>query len=197
MTDIDISGEQFPVRRSIELIARLLGGAVSAADEESTDSFLLTHLGARRSSLVGQRIELSSATFVAGGLVMADLMAEHEVIVGPGSYDSAPSWTSHRLGSDDISVPSCLTAFFPDGLLVGNDPVAVQISAEDRLPGIRRRSHHSRRPRLRELATETAALIRDRIRLRNPCAARCFRRSVRRDRWCSTSSTRSRPAVAT
>ncbi|HMS74681.1 AAA family ATPase [Gordonia sp. (in: high G+C Gram-positive bacteria)] len=169
MTDIDISGEQFPVRRSIELIARLLGGAVSAADEESTDSFLLTHLGARRSSLVGQRIELSSATFVAGGLVMADLMAEHEVIVGPGSYDSAPSWTSHRLGSDDISVPSCLTAFFPDGLLVGNDPVAVQISAEDRgylgsddgltiLAG----------PGSRELATETAALIRDRIRLRNP-----------------------------
>lgn len=169
MADIDISGEQFPVRRAIELIAQLLGGAASAADEESTDSFLATHLGSRRSALVGQRIELSPATFVAGGLVLADLMTEHEVIVGPGSYDSAPSWTSHRLGSDDISVPSCLTAFFPGGLLVGTEPVAVQISAEDRqyvgsddgltiLAG----------PGSRELATETAALLRERIRLRNP-----------------------------
>lgn len=169
MSEIDLNSEHFQVRRAIELIAEMLGGAVAAADEESTDHFLETHLGVRRSTLVAQRISLTPATFVAGGLVMADLMAEHRVIVGPGNYDSDPAWTSHRLGSEDISVPSCLTAFFPDGLLVGTEPVAVQITAEDRhYIGSEDGITILAGPESRELATETAALLRERMRLRNP-----------------------------
>ncbi|GAB10760.1 putative AAA family ATPase [Gordonia araii NBRC 100433] len=168
-----VAGESVAVRRTIEVLAAVLSGAVDKA-KPTVDAFLTEHLGAPRRDLASHYVRLSPSTMVAAGLVVAELADEHGAIIGPDEDDDPPQWVQHTVGEDEYSIPSDATFAFAPGNPFGAGPLAIQITAH---PGYAR-------SRITVMAPHSAgdafpgAVVSDlthRIRERNPLRGRVIR----------------------
>jgi hypothetical protein len=112
----------------VELLGELLSGAGRTASTAS--GFLETSLGLPHTSLVSERVDLSHTQSVSVGAAVADLVATHQVQLGPVVDDQAPTWQRIDLDGEHVSVPKSAAAFFPAGS-AGTADVVVQLVQHD------------------------------------------------------------------
>jgi transitional endoplasmic reticulum ATPase len=123
-----LAGESRDVRRTVELLGELLTGAGRTTSTAS--GFLEANLGQPHTSLVSERVDLSHTQSISVGAAVADLVAAHDVQLGPVVDDEAPSWQRIALDGEHVSVPKSAAAFFPAGTATVAD-VVVQLVQHD------------------------------------------------------------------
>ncbi|MGV9795412.1 MULTISPECIES: AAA family ATPase [unclassified Gordonia (in: high G+C Gram-positive bacteria)] len=163
-----LDGEAPVVRRALLVLGQMLTG--TAEPKPTADRLLAAHLGAPRNELSTHYLSLTPSTLIAAGLVLADLVDQHNPVIGPDEDDDPPSWREFTLGGVDYSIPTDATLFFGPHNPFGSGPLAVQAVINPQY------NHHSiaviAPPGGHEMAKTAVAQIRRRMTARNPLRGR-------------------------
>lgn len=119
-------------RDVIGAIGELLTGvaAVDIDDAETENQFTARALSiASAGHTVIETQDLSGVTSITSGMALAELITEHNAVIGPCRHTDSPSWTTTQIGDDVFHHPQALRAAFPAGTLDSDAPVVVVLDA--------------------------------------------------------------------
>ncbi len=116
LISLRLRDESESVRRSVSLVAELLGSA--AVGVESPTEFTCRHLDLHPDEVVAETFTATSVFAQSVGAVLADLIDEYRPQVGPGDVDERPEWRRVELDDEHLSVPAQISLHFGPGTLV-------------------------------------------------------------------------------
>jgi transitional endoplasmic reticulum ATPase len=123
--EVALAGEHADVQRAVELVGQILTGSVTS--RATLEAFVHASLGRSGPEVVCESRRLSTVGHITAGLALAALIDHFDPVIGPGDDDEPPTWSHVRIGNEDVTAPSALSAYFPAGQLVPV-PVVVRLS---------------------------------------------------------------------